>query len=94
MGNSTQMAQGASHLLAVHLTPSMLPSISRAGYLVDAFLKSECNNRTDAYGGSIENRCRFALEVVTAVVQEVGKDKVGIRLSPFGGFLSATDEHP
>ena len=40
-------------------------------YLVDEFLKSECNVRTDQYGGSIENRCRFALEVVRAVVAEV-----------------------
>ena len=64
------------------------------GYIIDEFLKSECNVRTDKYGGSIENRCRFALEVVAAVAAEVGPARVGIRLSPFGGFLSATDDHP
>lgn len=43
----------------------------------------------DAYGGSIENRCRFCLEVVKAVVEEVGSDIVGIRLSPFTEFYGA-----
>ncbi|KAL4419350.1 hypothetical protein ABPG77_001577 [Micractinium sp. CCAP 211/92] len=64
------------------------------GYLIDQFLKSESNHRTDDYGGSIEKRCRFALEVVDAVCGEVGADHVGIRLSMFGGFQNATDEHP
>lgn len=64
------------------------------GYLIDQFLKDEINHRSDEYGGSIENRCRFALEVVRAVVDEIGADRVGIRLSPFGGFLNATDSHP
>ena len=44
------------------------------------------NKRTDAYGGSIENRARFVLEVVKATIAAIGKDKVGIRLSPFGVF--------
>ncbi|KAF5809130.1 putative 12-oxophytodienoate reductase [Helianthus annuus] len=48
------------------------------GYLIDQFLKDEINDRTDEYGGSLENRCRFALEVVDAVVKEIGGDKVGI----------------
>lgn len=64
------------------------------GYIIDAFLKDNVNDRTDEYGGSIENRCRFCLEVVKAVSEEVGSDKVGLRLSPFGGFLDATDSHP
>jgi 12-oxophytodienoic acid reductase len=51
------------------------------GYLIDQFLKEGLNNRTDRYGGSIENNCRFALEVVKAVADEVGADRVGIRLS-------------
>ena len=45
----------------------------------------------DAYGGSIENRCRFCLEVVKAVVDEVGSDVVGIRLSPFTEFYGASE---
>ena len=44
---------------------------------------------TDHYGGSIENRCRFCLEVVKAVVEEVGSDVVGIRLAPLPGFYGA-----
>ena len=43
------------------------------GYLIEEFLKSETNQRTDEYGGSIENRCRFAIEVMEAVVAAVGK---------------------
>jgi N-ethylmaleimide reductase len=54
------------------------------GYLIEQFLQSRTNRRTDAYGGSIPNRCRFALEVVRAVVRAVGAERVGIRLSPFG----------
>ncbi|KAL4428356.1 hypothetical protein ABPG75_002445 [Micractinium tetrahymenae] len=64
------------------------------GYLIDQFLKDGINDRTDQYGGSIENRCRFALEVVKAVADEIGAEKVGLRLSPFGGFLDAHDSHP
>ncbi|CAL1711075.1 unnamed protein product [Somion occarium] len=56
------------------------------GYLIDQFLQDVSNNRTDEYGGSIENRARFALEVVDAVVKAVGQKKVGIRLSPWGTF--------
>lgn len=52
------------------------------GYLIDQFLKDNANHREDEYGGSIENRCRFALEVVEAVTGAIGADKVGLRLSP------------
>jgi N-ethylmaleimide reductase len=54
------------------------------GYLIKQFLNPHSNRRTDQYGGSIENRSRFLLEVVSAVMNAIGKDKVGIRLSPFG----------
>ncbi|GAB3829049.1 alkene reductase [Hymenobacter jeollabukensis] len=54
------------------------------GYLLDQFLQDGSNQRTDAYGGSVENRSRFVLEVVQAVVDELGADRVGIRLSPQG----------
>lgn len=53
------------------------------GYLVDCFLKEVSNWRTDEYGGSVENRCRFALEVIDAVVKEVGAKKTAFRMSPF-----------
>jgi N-ethylmaleimide reductase len=54
------------------------------GYLLEQFLSPISNIRTDNYGGSIENRCRFVLEVVTAVAETIGKEKTGIRLSPYG----------
>jgi len=53
------------------------------GYLIDQFLRRSSNKRTDKYGGGIENRVRFACEVVTAVSQEIGAERVGIRLAPF-----------
>jgi len=64
------------------------------GYLVDQFIRDGANQRTDAYGGSIENRCRFALEVVDACVAEIGAGRVGIRLSPLTPFNDLTDSHP
>lgn len=52
------------------------------GYLLEQFLKSGANQRTDDYGGSIENRARLLLEVTRAIVDEIGGERVGIRLSP------------
>jgi 12-oxophytodienoic acid reductase len=57
-------------------------------------MKDSVNDRTDKYGGSIQNRCRFALEVVDAVVAEVGSDRVGIRLSPYANYLGCHDSDP
>jgi N-ethylmaleimide reductase len=54
------------------------------GYLLEQFLSPVSNIRTDSYGGSIENRCRFVLEVATAVAELIGKEKTAIRLSPYG----------
>lgn len=54
------------------------------GYLLEQFFSPVSNVRKDIYGGRIENRCRFVLEVVTAVAEAIGKDKTGIRLSPYG----------
>ena len=54
------------------------------GYLLEQFIRPSSNIRTDSYGGSIENRARFLLEVADAAIAAIGKDKVGIRLSPFG----------
>jgi len=56
------------------------------GYLLEQFLNPNVNDRTDAYGGSIEGRNRFVLEVAAASVAAIGADKVGIRLSPYGVF--------
>ena len=52
------------------------------GYLIEQFLRDSCNDRSDAYGGSIENRVRFLREVAQAIVAEIGADRTGIRLSP------------
>lgn len=52
------------------------------GYLLDQFMRSSSNTRTDEYGGNIENRLRFILEVVSAVTKEIGINRTGIRLSP------------
>ncbi|MCC8426858.1 alkene reductase [Mucilaginibacter sp. UR6-11] len=54
------------------------------GYLLEQFLSPISNVRTDEYGGSVENRARFVLEVVSGVAAAIGKDRTGIRLSPYG----------
>ena len=56
------------------------------GYLLDQFLQSESNKRTDEYGGSIQNRTRFPLDVVDAVVKAVGAERTGVRISPWSDF--------
>lgn len=57
-------------------------------------MKDQANDRTDEYGGTLENRCRLALEIVEAVANEIGADKVGIRLSPFADYMECGDSNP
>jgi N-ethylmaleimide reductase len=64
------------------------------GYLVDQFLRADSNYRQDAYGGSIENRTRFLKEVMTAVTQEIGGGRCGIRISPVTPANDASDASP
>ncbi len=64
------------------------------GYLLDQFLKDGCNHRADAYGGSIENRCRLTLEVVDAIAKILPPGRVGIRLSPVSPANDALDSNP
>ncbi|MEO0351686.1 MAG: alkene reductase [Cyanobacteria bacterium P01_A01_bin.15] len=64
------------------------------GYLIDQFLRDGSNQRTDRYGGSIENRARFLLEITEAVVNAWSCDRVGVRLSPYVGFNDMTDSDP
>lgn len=64
------------------------------GYLIDQFLQDVSNQRTDEYGGSIENRARFLLEVVGAVAEVWGGDRVGIKLSPSNTFYGMGDSDP
>ena len=63
-------------------------------YLLNQFLATGTNQRTDQYGGSLENRARFPLEVVDAVVEVFGADRVGIRLTPFIELFGLTDDEP
>jgi hypothetical protein len=88
------------------MQPSIYPSILasfytrltnillESGYLIDQFNQDVCNKRTDEYGGSVENRGRFALEVLEAVVKEVGAKRVGIRFSPWTRFQGETCVSP
>lgn len=66
------------------------------GYLLDQFAKDGANHRTDAYGGSVENRARLILEVAEAVVAEIGAERTGIRISPVSpaNGVSSSDPQP
>ena len=64
------------------------------GYLIDQFLRSGSNHRTDAYGGPIQNRVRLLVEVMTAIAQEIGGARTGIRLSPVTPSNDAQDNDP
>lgn len=77
-------AQGAKNAIAAGFDGVEIHGAN--GYLVDQFIQDVVNTRTDGYGGSIENRSRFTIEVTQAVVDAVGADKTGIRLSPFSDF--------
>ncbi len=56
------------------------------GYLIEQFLNPKANKRTDIYGGSAENRMRFVLEIAKGIVEKIGGDRLGIRISPYGVF--------
>ncbi|MBJ7553805.1 alkene reductase [Marinomonas spartinae] len=64
------------------------------GYLIDQFLRESANQRTDEYGGSLENRARFLMEVLEAVTEVMGSGRVGVRLSPLNSFNSMKEEDP
>ena len=64
------------------------------GYLLDQFVNSSSNTRTDNYGGSVENRARLLVEVIEAVREVWGADRMGVRLSPLGTFNDMGDDDP
>jgi N-ethylmaleimide reductase len=64
------------------------------GYLIEQFLHSKTNQRTDGYGGSVENRSRLLIEVTAALIDVWGADRVGVRLSPFGTVNDAGEADP
>jgi N-ethylmaleimide reductase len=65
-----------------------------SGYLLDQFLRDGSNQRTDSYGGSVQNRVRFLREVTEAVISVWGAERVGVRFSPVSDFNSMTDSDP
>ena len=67
---------------------------SANGYLLNQFIDSQSNTRTDEYGGSVQNRIRFLKEVVQAVSEEIGADKVGVRLAPLTTLNGTVDDNP
>jgi N-ethylmaleimide reductase len=79
-----EFAQAANNAVTAGFDGIELHSAN--GYLLEQFIRPNSNQRLDSYGGPIENRARFVLEVAKAVVGAVGRDRVGIRLSPFGVF--------
>jgi N-ethylmaleimide reductase len=64
------------------------------GYLIDQFINSSTNHRTDAYGGTVEHRTRLIMEVIEAVMEVWGPDRVGVRLSPLGNLNDIEDAEP
>ncbi len=63
------------------------------GYLIDQFTRDSVNDRTDKWGGSVENRARFLLEIVKAVSDEIGADRTALRLSPFATFQDSVSSN-
>ncbi len=91
-GIVNQFKQGAEKALAAGFDGVELHGAN--GYLLDQFLKSGTNQRTDRYGGSIENRARLLMEITDAVISVWGVGRVGVRLSPGGGFNDMSDANP
>ncbi len=87
-----QFVQGAKNALTAGVDGIEIHAAN--GYLLDQFLNSSTNHRSDAYGGSVENRARLVLEIVDALTQILSANRVGIRLSPLGTFNDMGDENP
>lgn len=80
----TEFAAAATHAMEAGFDGVELHSAN--GYLLEQFIRPGSNQRTDEYGGAIEQRGRFVLETVAAVSAAIGRDRLGIRLSPYGVF--------
>lgn len=88
----SQFSEGARNALDAGFDGVELHAAN--GYLLDQFLRSGSNQRTDQYGGSVENRARLLLEVTEAVTAVWGSDKVGVHISPLVDVHSVSDEDP
>lgn len=87
-----QYKNGARRALAAGFDGVEIHSAN--GYLLDQFLRDGSNQRTDEYGGSVENRLRFPLQVVDAVIEAAGKERVGVRISPVNPYNDMRDSDP
>jgi N-ethylmaleimide reductase len=87
-----QYARGSRHALEAGFDGVEIHAAN--GYLLDQFINSRTNHRADSYGGAIENRGRLLMEVVEAVNEVWGSDRVGVRLSPLGSFNDMGDDDP
>lgn len=87
-----QFRQGAQNALEAGFDGVEIHAAN--GYLIDQFLRDGTNQRTDEYGGSLENRARFLLEITDAVTEVWGSGRVGVRLSPSGTFNDMSDSDP
>jgi N-ethylmaleimide reductase len=87
-----QYVRGAKNALSAGFDGVEVHSAN--GYLLDQFINTRSNRRTDEYGGPVENRARLLLEVVEAVSAVWGSDRVGVRLSPVGTFNDVSDDDP
>jgi NADH:flavin oxidoreductase / NADH oxidase family len=89
---SSQYSRGARNALAANFDGVEVHGAN--GYIIDQFISSSTNRRTDAYGGSVANRARLLMEVVEAVSEVWGPDRVGVRLSPLGSLNDISDAEP
>ena len=87
-----QFARAARNALAAGMDGIEIHAAN--GYLIDQFINSSTNRRTDQYGGSVENRARFLMEIVEAVSEVCGADRLGVRISPLGTFNDMGDDDP
>jgi N-ethylmaleimide reductase len=87
-----QYARGARNALAANFDGVEVHGAN--GYLIDQFINSSTNHRTGAYGGTVEHRARLLMEVVEAVSEIWGPDRVGLRLSPLGQLNDISDDDP
>jgi len=87
-----QYARGAKNALAANFDGVEIHGAN--GYLINQFIDSSTNHRTDAYGGSVENRARLLMEVAETVSKVWGPDRVGVRLSPLSTFNDTSDADP